>query len=190
MKNGKYSKRHGGKRILSLILAMVLVAGLSVGGTLAWLTATSGTVTNTFTVGDINITLAETTENYKIIPGVKIAKDPVVTVEKDSEACWLFVKVEEENWPVAKENDGTRKVEYAIADGWTKLENGIYYREVSASDKNQEFKVLANDEVTVSENLTKKEMEEITTPKLSFAAYAVQKEGISTAPDAWSKIAP
>ena len=182
------------RRIVLTALLVVLVAALSIGGTVAWLTATSDPVVNTFTVGDINITLSETTGNsYKIIPGVDIAKDPKVTVLSGSEDCWLFVKVEETAWPTPRETDGTRKVKYTIANGWTKLTgvegvNDVYYRQVSASTSNTEFSVLANDKVSVSENLTKSEANLITTPKLTFTAYAVQQDGVATAADAWGKV--
>ena len=83
------------KKAVITAVAVTLALCLAVGGTLAYLVATSGPVTNTFTVGDINITLAETTgANYKIIPGGTEAKDPVVTVEKGSEKCWVYVSVE------------------------------------------------------------------------------------------------
>lgn len=111
-----YEKRRSvSGRLFVLMLALVLVLGCAVGGTVAWLVAKTDPVVNTFTYGDINITLTETTgENYKIIPGVDIGKDPKVTVKADSEACWLFVKVEEEGTFVAN------KVTYSVADGWTK----------------------------------------------------------------------
>lgn len=175
-------------KTLVALLSLVLLLGCSLGGTLAWLADSTGPVTNTFTVGDIDITLVETTEDYKIVPGVNIAKDPKVTVKANSEACWLFVKVEEAHWPEATESDGTRKVSYAIADGWEELEGvtDVYYRQVGASGNAQEFNVLADNTVTVSENLTKAEVNSITTkPQLTFTAYAVQKEGVNTAAEAW-----
>lgn len=181
-------------RALIAVLALTLLIGCSLGGTIAWLMDKTETVTNTFTVGDINIDLTETTTEYKIVPGVDIEKDPKVTVKADSEACWLFVKVEETYWPANTEADGTtRKVSYAIADGWIELagETGVYYREVSASAADQTFSVLLNDQVTVSETLTKAEINAITAdPTLSFTAYAVQKEGMTTAEDAWAAANP
>lgn len=182
-------KRRGiSTKALVALLAFVLVIGCSLGGTLAWLMDETDAVTNTFTVGDINITLTETEREYKILPGVNIPKDPKVSVEANSEACWLFVKVEEAHWPEATESDGTRKVSYAIADGWEELEGvtDVYYRQVGASGNAQEFNVLADNTVTVSENLTKAEVNSITTnPQLTFTAYAVQKEGVNTAAEAW-----
>ena len=51
--------------------------GCVAGGTVAWLVATTDTVTNTFTYGNINIALAESTgTSYKIIPGTDIKEGP------------------------------------------------------------------------------------------------------------------
>lgn len=177
-------------RGLVLVLALALIVGVAGGATFAWLTAKSDTVVNTFTYGDINITLEETTgSDYKIIPGVDIKKDPLVTVLAKSEACWLFVKVEEEGTFVAD------KVTYSIADGWTKgdgtnIPANVYYREVAANDANQEFPVLKDNKITVSDTLTKIDIKDIltTTPKLSITAYAIQKDGMGTAAEAWAAI--
>ena len=184
-----------GKLVVAM-LAVTLLIGCAIGGTVAWLTAKTDPVINTFTYGDINITLAETTGNdYKIIPGVNIDKNPEVTVKKDSEACWLFVKVEKAGTFV----DG--KVTYSIADGWTALtgQTGVYYREVPAAAADSSFYILAGDTtypngvVKVSENLTKAEVNAITAenqPTLTFTAYAVQKDGIDTVEAAWEKVSP
>lgn len=186
-------------RGLVLVLALALIVGVAGGATFAWLTAKSDTVTNTFTYGDINIDLAESTgSDYKIIPGVNIAKDPKVTVKAGSEACWLFVKVEEEDWPTPTYVDGekpVRKVNYDIADGWTKgdgtnIPANVYYREVAAKDAAQEFPVLKDNKITVSDTLTKIDISGISTktPKLSITAYAIQKDGMNTAEKAWAAI--
>lgn len=184
-------KNHANRRSVSskafaAVLALVLVLGCALGGTVAWLVAKSDPVVNTFTYGDININLEETTgSSYKIIPGVDIAKDPKVTVEADSEACWLFVKVEETGTFV----DG--KVTYSVADGWTALTGrpGVYYREVGAVTADTDFYVLKDNVVKVSDTLTKEDIKDITTrPTLTFTAYAVQKDGIADAATAWSKI--
>lgn len=179
-------------RAFVTLLALVLVFGCAVGGTFAWLTAKTDPVVNTFTYGDINIGLAESTgSGYKIIPGVNIEKNPKVTVKAGSEACWLFVEVKEENWPAFKEADGkTAKIAYEIAPGWTALEGGIYYREVDAVNADTSFEVIKGNLITVSENLTKTEVNTVVTvqPKLTFTAYAVQKDGVADAATAWAKV--
>ena len=104
------------KALLALVCAAALVFG-SVFATYAYLTSTTDTVTNTFTVGNVTITLDEAavdangekiditedkvidkedrrTENaYKLVPGVTYAKDPTVHIVKGSEECYVFVKV-------------------------------------------------------------------------------------------------
>lgn len=187
------NRRNVSNKTVAILLALVLAIGCAVGGTLAWLISKTDSVVNTFTYGDINIGLTETTgENYKITPGVDIKKDPKVTVTAGSEDCWLFVKVEENNWPDLKENDGTtRKVNYAIANGWTALtgHTGVYYRAVDAVTADTSFDVLKENQVTVSDTLTKEDIKGITTnPTLTFTAYAVQKDGSTNAADAWAKI--
>ena len=96
------------KKALLVVLALVLVAALSVGLTMAYLTSTTAVAENTFTTGDVEITLDEakvtamgvkdgddrvTRNTYKLIPGHNYVKDPTVYVASDSEECWVFVQV-------------------------------------------------------------------------------------------------
>lgn len=173
------------KKTLALVLALTLLVAGVVGGTLAWLTDQTAEVKNTFTVGDINIGLTETTTDYKMVPGNTIAKDPTVTVKAESEACWLFVKVTE------SENLDTF-ITYAIAEGWTELQDGVYYREVPASNVDQTFSVLKGDAVTVKDTVTKAMLtaKDFANPTLTFKAYAVQKDNVASASDAWAKVNP
>jgi len=182
-------RRSVSSRAFIALLALVLVIGCVAGGTVAWLVAKTEPVVNTFTYGNINITLAETTgTNYKVIPGTVIEKDPKVTVKAGSEACWLFVKVEESGTFVAD------KVTYAIDKGWKALEGekGVYYREVAAVTADTDFSVLEGNKITVKDTLTKGDIKDIaaTNPTLTFTAYAVQKENIPDAATAWKAANP
>lgn len=170
MKNAKKVKA------LATLAASALVVGGVVGGTLAWLTDTADPVTNTFTTSNIDIELTETTggdhKEYKMVPGYTIEKDPTVTVEAGSEACYLFVKVEE------SENFDTY-LSYGMADGWTALDDveNVYYREVVASEDNAVFSVLKEDEVQVKDTVTQDQMASLSDdnyPTLTFTAYASQ----------------
>lgn len=204
-------RKQRNRRIALTACLMIAVMVASIGGTLAWLTATTTPVVNTFTVGDINIDLYETAsensnvplktrDDLKIVPNNDIFKNPTVEVKANSEACWLFVKVEEENWPdytISTDSNSKRKVDYSIADGWSILttnEDGttkVYYREVSATTTDMTYGILTGDKVTVSNTLTKTEINNIGTgnsaPKLIFNAYAVQKD-IGTVHEAWKQI--
>lgn len=112
------------RKILTMVGALALTAALAIGGTLAYLTAQTDTVTNTFTVGNITMTLDETNaENpagdrviantYKIIPGTKLAKDPTAHIAAGSEKCWVYVQVVD-TMNTAVEGSAT----YNMANGW------------------------------------------------------------------------
>ena len=176
------------KKILVACLCVALAVLTIAGTTLAYLTAKTDAVVNTFTVGNIDITLTETTTNFKMVPGSTIAKDPKVTVKANSEACWLFVKVEEST-------NLDSFISYTIASGWTALTgvDGVYYREVAATTTDTSFDVLVNNQVTVKDTVTKPMMDAITkgtdtNPTLTFTAYAIQKAGFTTVADAWTEV--
>lgn len=198
------------KKIVAALLAAVLLIGVGVGGTLAWLKDSTETITNTFTTSDVDIDLTETKTVFKMVPGSDIEKDPKVTVKAGSEDCYVFVKVEAKNGAIlssATSNPNTDYIQYTIADGWTQLKNdedevisGVYYREAKAGD---EFRVLDQNKVYVLDTVTKgmmnaidgevdvtdKSEEEIEAakkaetdkqPTLSFTAYAIQKNNLNT----------
>ena len=95
------------KALLVVACALLLVAA-SVFGTMAYLTSTD-TVTNTFTVGKVNIKLDEAKVNadgtpvtpaervkensYKLLPGHTYNKDPMVTVLSGSEPSYVKMTV-------------------------------------------------------------------------------------------------
>ena len=97
-----------GNKILLWCLGFVAVAAISVAGTLAYLTD-QDSVVNTFTVGKVQITLDETKVNsdgtvvegaervreneYHLIPGQTYTKDPMITVEENSEEAYVRMMV-------------------------------------------------------------------------------------------------
>lgn len=193
MKHRANRRRMSNKKFIAILsvfvmLALTMVVGCAVDGTVAWLVSESESSVSTFTLGDINIKLTGESESQslKIIPGVGIRRSLKVTVEPNSEACWLFVKVEGTNWPA--------KVSYSVAGGtndWKALDNypGVYYREVSAENARTGVEYDVNGVVAVSKELTKADINSIasgTQPQLSFTAYAVQRDGIGDAATAWA----
>lgn len=200
MKHRANRRRMSNKKFIAILsvfvmLALTMVVGCAVDGTVAWLVSESKSSVSTFTLGDINIKLTGESESQplKIIPGVEIKRSLKVTVEPNSEACWLFVKVEGANWSHFPDANGTAKVSYSVdvQDGWTALNThpGVYYREVSAENAKTGVEYDVNGVVAVSKELTKAEVNSIasgTQPKLSFTAYAVQRDGIGDAATAWA----
>lgn len=169
------------KKTVAMVLATALCFGCAVGGTLAWLTDETETVTNTFTTSEVDIELTESKNlDLQMVPGKTITKDPEVTVIGGSEDCYVFVKIEK------SANYGTYLNDYVVAEGWTALTGvtGVYYREVAASTTDQKFSVLDGDKVTVKTTVTNDDMKAIVDgeePTLTFTAYAIQMDYLSDA---------
>lgn len=174
------------KSLIWLIVASALLLTIGVGVTVALLVASSNPVVNTFTVGGVDITLTETTTEYKMPPGVTVAKDPTVTVLANSEKSWLFVKVE-------KENDFDTFCTYEIQDGWIALEGqtGVFYKTVEKSSANQLFPVLKNNSIHIKDTVTEEQLNGVTVnPTLTVTAYAAQIDGLATPAAAWQVLNP
>ena len=201
------------KKTIAAAIAIAMIFGCAVGGTLAWLMAETNTVTNTFTTSDVDIELTETpnsldgdlnnnTNSYQMVPGNVIAKDPTVTVKGNSEDCWLFVEINESS------NLDTY-ISYVVDSNWTHLSGNVYYREVAKNSADQSFDVIGYmngttfvvDNVLVNTSVTKAQMEAVdgknadgtvnsteVKPTLTFTAYAVQKANIGTVTDAWGYV--
>ena len=203
------------KKILAGVLACVLLIGVGVGGTLAWLTAQTTAVTNTFTVGDINLTLDEVdvdkdsvaTDNvtvngvvrdmanaYKVIPGETITKDPTVHVQKGSEKCYVYVLIDDQ---MNETIDGCAS--YTVdSSKWTFIkddDNGKamykYSTEVDASSKQQDLLVF--DGVKISgKKVTKSDITTLANKTITVKAYAHQSEHLDDSVDmdanAWAAL--
>ena len=193
------------KKTFIIALCLALVVAFAAGGAIAWLTDTTETVENTFTVGNVKLDLYEhdAADNnkevkalsFKMIPGTTAAKDPTVEVQKGSEDCYVFVKITEENNTLS--NSRGKFVDYTVANTWTALDGvpGVYYYNttVTATDADVKLQVLVKNEVSFNENIEQSDMDAITAdttkaPKLNFVAYAVQAEGSKEAAEAWAKI--
>lgn len=194
------------KRTLTLILALTVTMATAAGGTLAFLYGTQG-VKNTFTFtgnavlggyislveSDSNLDgdLSLNTNQYPMLPGQSIHKDPKVTVNAGNMDWWLFVELVE-SWNFAD------YLSYTVADGWLPLEGvpGVFYREVGQSTENQIFPVLMDDVVNMKESVTWNQLAGLTDadyPTLTIKAYAMQREGsideTATAEAAWALLA-
>lgn len=183
------------KRNIIVLAAVLTLAFTALGTTLALLIAKTETVTNTFTFGNINITLEETdsgldgdndstTNSYKLLPGDEIAKDPKVTVDSDSEDCYLFVVLE-------TSVGFSDLISYEVNDVFTAVqgETGVYSLEVDDTLKGTAISVLKGDKVTVFEDITKETVDNMTEfPTMKVTAYAVQKANVQDTDEAWALV--
>lgn len=194
------------KVLLTVVCAVLLVAA-SVMGTLAYLTSTDE-VKNTFSVGNVKITLDETdvddstpnatrdkANSYKLMPGHEYTKDPIVHVDAASEDCYLFVKVVNE---IAAIEDSTNTVASQMAaKGWKALGTGydnIYVYVGTANGASAPLAVSAGSNITVFEKVKVAGTVNNTTlagyanKTITVNAYAVQKDGFEgkTAAEIWT----
>ncbi len=186
------------KKTIALALVLVMAFGVTMGGTFAYLTSTTEVVENTFTVGNVAITLDEakvdvygveekdaarvTKNTYKLIPGHTYVKDPTVHVTKGSESAWLFVKVVDE---IAAIQDATTVANQMTANGWVAVENvaGVfaYNAKVDASTEAKDIKIFENFKVLGTANVA-----DYAGKTITVQAYAIQADGFDTAAAAWA----
>lgn len=201
------------KKAALLLCSAVLLVCISIGATVAYLTSTD-TVTNTFTVGNVQITLDEakvktdgtldtsTTarvqkNSYKLMPGHEYKKDPTIHVDANSEDCWLFVKVEN---GIAAIEDQTNTIAAQMAtNGWELVSgtNNIYaYTSTVTGGNNvkvfESFKisnaVVGGAKPTSSADApvdNNKYLGEYENKTIVITAYAIQADGFDTAKAAW-----
>jgi len=183
----KKTRRSKARRAL-LALSLVLVTMMvTVGGTIAWLTAQSNEVENIFQTSDIGVALTETQATYEMVPGHTITKDPKAQITSGSEYAWLFVKItESENF--------ADYMDYTVDSAWTPLPDveGVYYIEVDTdAEIGVDYPILSGNQVTVLNTVTKEDMETAKNdqPTLTFQTYACQlwKDNSNkfTAAEAW-----
>ena len=151
------------------------------------------------------------TNTYHLIPGETYTKDPTVHVDTDSEACWLFVKVENALEPIEAEaaytNDAGDSAtgtiaEQMVAFSWAEL-NGVenvYYQKHDGTRTDyvvfKAFKV-SGDATNVAETTDSPEGEIISNSnvylpayeeeEIKVTAYAIQMAGFENdAAGAWA----
>ena len=194
-------------KVLGLMMAAVLLVSATIFGTMAYLTDTKS-VTNTFTVGKVAITLDEAKVNemgkpvnndgaevglneaprvsentYKLMPGHTYVKDPTIKVASGSEDCWLFVKVENE---LGNNIEGTSTIADQLeAKGWKLIDgtSNIYGRDSTNAAGSSE---VVFDNFTISGEVNNAALAGYAGKTVKVTAYAVQADGFTTASAAWN----
>ena len=189
-------------KALTLVLCAVLLVCASVMGTLAYLKSTTDVVKNTFTVGNVVITLDETdvdeygakdTENrvtantYKLIPGHTYIKVPVIHIQEGSEACYVFVRVVDE---LAKIEDTSTVAEQMTANGWAQLPDldgidveNIWYKATAIDARAAAVDVAVFGTFTVAGTA---DVSAYANKTITVQAYAVQADGFASAVAAYT----
>lgn len=217
MEKRRNTRRRSSEKVLMILLVAVVLIGCAVGGTIAYFTDKTETVTNTFTVGKLfanpsedftlwehkavdedasgkkdgvfELTTEEVDKNeYTVLPGVNLPKDPTVDIVDLELNAYLYIKVD------GMLPDG---MSYTITSDWEKLQGyaGIWvYKGSEATNKvihadstaKKTFtvQILTNNEIVVAPTFAYTDTNPIN--KLVFTAYAVQAPGFNSAEEAWA----
>jgi hypothetical protein len=187
------------KKALLLALCAVLLVVSTVFATMAYLTSTTDVVKNTFTVGNVKITLDESkvdeygvvdtnadrvTENtYKLMPGHTYVKDPTIHVAKESEVCYLFIKVTNDIAEI--EADGYTVADQLAANQWVVVDeaNGIYGKEASVDARKAAVDVVVFSSIVIDTNA---DVSSYYNKTVTVQACAIQADGFNNMTEAWT----
>lgn len=181
------------KKILVACLCVALAVLTIAGTTLAYLTS-QDEVKNTFTVGNVAITLDEAavntdgttvggaarvkTNTYKLMPGHSYTKDPTVHVAAGSEKCYVFVKVE--NGIANLEATGDTTIATQIAsNNWSAVagETNVFYKIVDQADTATDLPVFSS--FKLADDANSKTEWNGQNIQVVVTAYAVQFDGFA-----------
>lgn len=201
------------KKTLTVILAFVLVVVISVTGTFAYLTS-SDSVTNTFTVGKVAITLdeakvdangkaitgdgaARVEENsYKLLPGQEYDKDPTVTVLEGSEESYIRMLV------TIDKKAALDAIGFEMSEVFTGTDAKWVFKGQTAVDDTMTYEFRYADKVAapsadvvlpalftkinVPGAITNAQLDTLANLKINVVAQAIQAAGFGTADAAWA----
>lgn len=179
------------KNLLTLACALLLVVA-TVFTTLAYLVDSNNIVTNTFTVGKVDIDMDETNvdpddpndpprdkvNEYPLTPGTTHTKDPIIHVKPGSQESYLFVKLENGLNPLVKTED---IVSQMTGHGWTLVpgqEDIYYYQDTvtghEAGENAEDVDIPVFDSITIPESADEKTLDGFGSKTIVVTAYAIQ----------------
>ena len=140
------------------------------------------------TFGDLTVT---DSGSVQVQPGVPAEKDLTVRFEGSEAATYVFVELKGSDWTRGADgiyHDATGLMTWRVADGWTHLQDNVYYREL-APNTALDAGLIDDGAVNVSENMTRTELEKLSKGlSIRVQASAVQREGGDTAETAWARV--
>lgn len=139
------------------------------------------------TFGDLTVT---DSGSAQVQPGVAAKKDLTVRFEGSEAAVYVFAEVQG-GWTRGADgiyHDAAGLMTWRVADGWTHLQDNVYYREL-APNTVLDAGLIDGGTVDVSEDMTRTELEKLSKAlSIRVRAAAVQREGGDTAQIAWKRL--
>ncbi len=177
------------KKLVVAVVALSLALVTVVGATLAFLLDESNVVTNKFTYGKIEIVLTENNkadedglEFTNVVPGDVLKKDPIVTVNAGSEACYVYVLIDNQLGDAASYNIDTDK--WIPVQDYTNATKKLYryYEVVNALQGAKDLAVFS--ELTFRSDLTSADLTTLKDKNVVITAYAYQAENLAATAEA------
>ena len=151
------------------------------------------------------LTLTEEGDFYEgnklmIIPGVTLTKKATVSFSGSESATYVFVEITPSKWSTTDNktfslmSNGKTAMQWNVAEGWLflKSDNGtyIYYRELTPNTELIATDIIAeNGKITVSNQITKSEIQVMTGISIKLRATVVQSGGFENPEAAWNSVA-
>ena len=140
------------------------------------------------TFGDLTVT---DSGSVQVQPGVPTQKNLTVRFDGSEAAVYVFAEVQGD-WTRGADNRtytyGGGSLSWRVADGWTHLQDNVYYREL-APNTALDAGLIDDGAVDVSENMTRTQLQAAAgTLHIRVQAAAVQREGGDTAETAWARV--
>lgn len=141
------------------------------------------------TFGDLTVT---DSGSVQVQPGVPTEKNLTVHFDGSEAATYVFVELKGSDWTRGADNRtytyGGGSLSWRVADGWTHLQDNVYYREL-APNTALDAGLIDGGAVNVSEDMTRTELEKLSKAlSIRVQAAAVQREGGDTAQIAWARL--
>ena len=174
------------KSLVSLAVAVSLIAVIGVGSTLAYFTDNDA-ANNVVTMGHVDIELeepqfAEANENNTIenvVPNQTITKDPTITVVAGSESCYLRAKVEISDKLTADQAAELLENINIDDEKWVLSTDGYYYYQDKVEKAAEDQTVVLFDTVVIPE-LWGNEVANLSF-KIDVTAEAIQADNFTPA---------
>ena len=204
-------------KLLTTLGAVALIGAIGVGSTFAYLSATTQTVTNTFTVGNVSfegglegglteslvkrgtdgkyvdadeagVWSVKENEYKNLVAGEDLYKDPTVHIAANSEDCWVYAKIVNTNPDLTITYSDDWKDVTTAYKAAKKITGDIGYVVYA-----KEAKVVKSDKVTNSTIFTNVKVGDTVTGTTTFKpitvkACAVQAAGFASYTDALSAV--
>lgn len=192
------------KKLITMIASLAMVAVIGIGATLAYMTQTTDTKENTFTVGRVDASLTETnkdgkqwddtTDGKNLYPGQSVVKKPIMTILKESSDAYAFLKVEGAdalvgNGFIITSGVVADEVKVDTASGfhenWIKVEgealDGIYRYELDIKKSTEEQALAPLFDLVTYKTTMEGAADEASSKKgkITITGCAVQAEGVS-----------